>query len=529
MWLYSLLVVDDEPIIVEGLAEMLSDSGLPIKNIRMAYSALEALEIYKEMPFDIIITDIKMPEMDGTEFLKRIGDISRSTRVILLTGYKDFEYARQALRYNAADYLLKPVEDEAVIASVRKTMTAIEEETKSMLEINRLKAQMKDSLAHIQGQYLKSLLENTPEDRERLTQRFSSLNLPFTPDRGVSLILARIDRYGKDFNQGDTELIRFMVQNILQEKLGEGVYLQMIADSAGYMTGLIQADRWVYIKKIAEEVQDIFYNLFEILLSFAVGEEANWPLLHESYRYLSAALRQSLKNGTLITNEYDPALLKGKLEIETLNDIRLSIKKRDLKALEKHLDMLLETDALDDKTRLAGLYIELSRHAINMAMEYNIGEILDALYIEKLTNLYTFSSSREMKAFLLQTFRILFGKLGNATAFVSTEMVNRIKTYIQNNLDKDVSLYSLSVMFHINSSYLSRIFHQATGEQLSLYITRVKMEAAKKQLGDDSLKIYEIAKNTGYNNPNYFAKVFKKAVGISPQDYRNIVVGNSIP
>ena len=110
--MYSLLIVDDEEIILNGIKDAVSSSALPLKSVRTASSAKDALKMLMKDPCDIIVSDIRMPDMDGLEMAEQAKRIWPETRIIFLTGYQDFEYVRKALRLNSDDYLLKPVSDE---------------------------------------------------------------------------------------------------------------------------------------------------------------------------------------------------------------------------------------------------------------------------------------------------------------------------------------------------------------------------------------------------------------------------------
>ena len=116
--MYSLLLVDDESIILEGIYEVIKEAGMPLKEIQTASSALEALELYRKSPFDIVLTDISMPEINGLEMVAKMQKIWPKTEVLFLTGFQDFEYAREAMRLHGFDYLLKPMPDEELLSKI---------------------------------------------------------------------------------------------------------------------------------------------------------------------------------------------------------------------------------------------------------------------------------------------------------------------------------------------------------------------------------------------------------------------------
>ena len=125
--MYSLLIVDDETYILEGLKEVVENSGLALQRVRTAGSASEALRLFQEKPFDLILTDISMPGMNGLDMARETRSLWPYTEIIFLTGYKDFEYARTALRLGGFEYLLKPITDEELIACLQKAVNRLEE------------------------------------------------------------------------------------------------------------------------------------------------------------------------------------------------------------------------------------------------------------------------------------------------------------------------------------------------------------------------------------------------------------------
>ena len=124
--MYSLLLVDDESIILEGIYEVIKEAGMPLKEIQTASSALEALELYRKSPFDIVLTDISMPEINGLEMVAKMQKIWPKTEVLFLTGFQDFEYAREAMRLHGFDYLLKPMPDEELLSKISDVIDVLD-------------------------------------------------------------------------------------------------------------------------------------------------------------------------------------------------------------------------------------------------------------------------------------------------------------------------------------------------------------------------------------------------------------------
>jgi two-component system response regulator YesN len=197
--MYNLLVVDDESIIVEGIAEMLADTNLPLKQIDVAYSAEEGLAKYEEFNHNIVITDIRMPEIDGIEFIKRIRQINTDTKIIILTGHRDFQYARDAVKYQANEYLLKPIKDVEIVKTVQNAIMSIDLQMKKSAEVEALKVKLSNVSHDSTVKTLKLYLDEYSRNAEELERIVKTLPVQFDFSQNVSLAIIKVDSYGKHF------------------------------------------------------------------------------------------------------------------------------------------------------------------------------------------------------------------------------------------------------------------------------------------------------------------------------------------
>lgn len=382
--MYSLMIIDDEEIILNGISDAIKVSGLPFKEIRTAQSAAEALKGLSRRPCDILLSDISMPEENGLEMVRRAKRIWPDIRVIFLTGYQDFEFVREALRLGSDDFLLKPVSDEKLLDAVTRVIAQLDREWMQRFEMRR---------------------ERLPEEMERFE--------PMSPVRLIFL------QYGIQELRMDGKELQESLRSMLERALS--YYSSRITFEQGTDTtivGMEPKESWETIKnavlKVLEEIQSFFLEQLDIEMTISIS-------------------------GDIV-----------------------------------YKDM--------------GRVISRWREASEDRKDYG-------------------------KLFMLEEKPETAQEDGNY-------LIQAIRSHIQEHPAADLSLGALSERFHINPSYLSRIFHQETGQPLSEYILQLRMQLARRLLVDTDAKIYEIAQQTGFGTSGYFTKVFQKKENMSPKNYR---------
>lgn len=286
--MYSILIVDDESIILEGLLEVISASDLPFKEVKTAKSAGDALELFARSPFDILLSDISMPEMDGLAMAERMKRIWPSTSVIFLTGYQDFQYARRALQLGSVDYLLKPVMDEQLLECLGNLVEQLDRGWFNRFHAGGNKWEMDysvleglnhffyDALAHGTGAWRREYLEQA--------------GIPLQADRKVRMLVIR---YGGRVGERTENRTHLWLMNILQK----------VVYGIGWVTGfqyetncsvfLLQPEAGremdtVFLMKETEEMQSYFFEQLDMPMSIGLTESFALPdMRRELERVLS--------------------------------------------------------------------------------------------------------------------------------------------------------------------------------------------------------------------------------------------------
>ncbi len=533
--MYRLLIVDDEQIIVDGLAEILEAAELPLKEIKRAYTAKEAIEAFEKSPFDIVLADIKMPRTDGLTMAGILREISSSVKIVFLSGYSDFDYARQAVKIGAYDYLLKPVDDDIVIETIKKVTDVLEEEYNRLIEFDRAKVQLSKTKNLLKSDFFVKLFDNIIKPHElTLEENFDYFGIEFDNKKPVTAcVLFRIDEYSEQFEEDDETLVQFAVTNIINEILEDNCYIESFQADKSIAVLIIQnkeeitADIVQYLlQRKLEEAQDTIYRSLGVVVSIELyREDISWESFSDTLNMLVMNMKLHYAKGMLLVNDTNEILRNNPEDSGLLKKIIEAIDSRDAEAFEKYFDSIVEkiqTSSGNAVSVLCSSFISISSHLLTQAYKYNFTNLFSGEDIERMTNLYKHKNLDEMRSFLVDMLRQLITMTDHYLADPADTAIEQVKAYISDHMEEDLSLNVLAAKVYMNPSYLSRIFSQKTHEQLVNYIRRQKVEHASVLLMNNDLKIYEISQKLGFENPNYFAKVFRKISGISPQEFRTL-------
>lgn len=295
-------------------------------------------------------------------------------------------------------------------------------------------------------------------------------------------------------------------------------------ESAAMAVGIFQTPeqyRGNFLSARFEEIQDYLHHELGIISSLSIIRDFPWEELRQNYRNMLVYLRLNIQQGQILQVESHITYMRDERLMSLLEDMTEAIRGTNRGRFMECLDRVVSLSSGREQFNggLAYFYLSLSQFILGTAFDNNITALISTENIEKLTNLSSFDSIDEFKAFLIHTYDMLEKDL-TGNEHPSNQLISSIQYYICNNLDKELSLDYLAQKFRINASYLSRVFREVTKQNISNYISVQKVARAKQLLAESSCRIGDIAERLGYQNQNYFAKVFRKIAGISPQEYR---------
>ena len=499
-----ILVVDDEAIERKGIRFLFQKLGIAAEIFEAANGA-KALEFLDGERVDVLITDIKMPFMDGMELIEHVASRFPQMKIIIYSGYGEFEYAKKAMRCHVSHYILKPVDP----AEFEKVVGEVLQE----LEDERLEKELREESVHFYKEHiLLQAINGVPmEELASLGERWGGLDFLH---QYYCMILLEFDRaffgkMGDGFRKQMAERIPmpFQYLNLNQE---QGIFL--FGREGDF-------DR----VEVAERLEREIYHVYEEKCFLAVSECGVEPIaLSEKYDALEKLMENKFylpdSRIFLEQGEKDHA---AEMDVENdllVKQMQQDIKMKDVLALREHFASLCEKY----RGEIAGAHTY-----VKLVFSGMIKEIYDMISDgdrQKASRVVDEVYRADDFSRVMDILGEGIGQMERVFA-VNPQMVHReigtVKQYIYANYDKDLSVDLLAEQVFMAPSYLSHIFKKETGQNLSKFIKSLRMEKAKEMLTDSHKKIVTISCDVGYPNVSYFCQSFREYYGVSPQRYRN--------
>ncbi len=555
--MYKLLIVDDETYILDWLYHLFKENEELDLDIYTARSGSKAWEIINKTRIDIVLTDINMPGMSGLQLLNNVRRNWPGCKVIFLTGMSQFDYVYEAIQYSEVKYLLKTEKDEKIVEAVARTIKEIDDSIELERILNDSKKQVEEAKPLMRKEFLLNLLYGAGLSEG--SELFRQLDIPLDPERPVSIILCAIENIPAHISYSHKNRLIFAVKLLVDQNMPECFSSIQTVDDQFHMLWFIQRKNTdpcerlefsgddgrkaeILLKGALEKVQDICADSLALNVSFLLSdEEFSLDEAPGKYAQLKSMLFNSRRSGNeiiLFKKEYRQGQEEAGADKHEALQVRLAgLKAGQSRILENYLEAgQKEQFQKQLSSIIEGLREIQSRSCLPAVELYNSIALIFLSYLNRrnladriengpdLQKLASADGHDTWSAAVDYLYRIqeeIF-RIRDFTA--ETQAMNeaaQIRQYIDNNLDKDLSLIRLADIFHFNSSYLSRLFKAGLGINLSDYIFNKRIEQGKRLLEENRLKVHEIALAVGYDSPKSFARLFKKSQGVTPQEYRN--------
>jgi two-component system, response regulator YesN len=551
--MYRLLIVDDEPYIVDWIYELFKQNQELELDIYKAYSGLEALDLLRRAKIDIVMTDINMPDMNGLQLLKEIKDCWPMCKIIFLTAYNDFEYAHIANK-GGVTYLLKTESDAEIINAVKKAVGEIDNLIRQEELINNAKRQMEKALPMMQREFLLDRLKGN--DTQQICQKqLDELSINLSEKDEILLLMGRPDNWFSVRQTSEkvkqsaiieaiTESFFSPVLNYVYIQLDNSIMVWLLQIKKESAEDEVNADQWskasLYIKGSLDSIQEQCTKSLETSCSFVIDSTpCSWEELAQRFSSLLMLMNYGSlsNNGMILTKKLESDDYNNQHEQYSYCVRQVSFWLDKARTLESYLGS-------GQRKEFYGLFIELrgnllpiiKAHSSLRTEVYFSASLLFLNYInryeklmEKLTVNSEISSLMNINSTMpCEKMFENFEKISDMIFLHQNDdrekrdnlLISSLHEYIKTNLDKDVSLIKLAEVVYLNPAYLSRVYKQLTGVNLSDYIYNIRLSKAKKMLKDSNLKVHDIASAVGFESAAYFIRTFKKSTGMTPQEYR---------
>lgn len=524
---YTVLLVDDEEEVTQIIMKKIDWDSLGFTVIGLANNGVKALEMVEEFQPDIVMTDIKMPYMDGMELAHRIRQDYPSTRIFLFTGFDELEYAKEAIQLEVEEYILKPVSATELTRVFSRAKLKLDQEISEKKNVEILEKYYIDSLPFLQANFYASLIEGQIQEKE-LSKYLSDYRISFTGPWYCCLVIhITSDQIPEEIGP---LLLKASVQKQVKERLvekwrakyfsylGNEVLIAQMSQENEASDLTDECDRFCkYLRRMIGAVVTVGIgkacrSLLELPQSYAGAKEA------VSYRGIYGAGR-SINIREIIPESVSHADSECEAELgRLLKAVRFGTAEEVEEAAEGYVKNASAMKSLQQyqvsrMELVSGLY----RFSVNndLTAEELFGDI-KRLY-DSLLEMEPSELEKWLKGISLS-----FREQSISARSRSTKAyVKRAEDYIRSNYgDEELSLDYVCELLGVSNSYFSTVFKKETGKSFTAYLTDYRMEQASRMLLETNEKSYVIARSVGYADSNYFSYVFKRRYGVSPSKYR---------
>ncbi|WP_410512395.1 response regulator [Paenibacillus sp. BR2-3] len=531
----KVLIVDDEKHVREAIRYFIPWQEHGVSEIYEATNGQEAINLILEQRPAVIFTDMRMPLVDGAELLEWLHKHSPNTKTIVISGYQDFSYVKPAIVYGGTDYLLKPLNSKQLIAAAERAFRMWKEEEherelafRQNIQLNALRPLYWDKSLSDLVSGVRSYQELAPSLSEELGLRKDTESCRVAVISLQSANCRLIEKF-----HGDLQLTSFVLANICNEIISSErigfAFRYWHADTeivVLFWDKVEEAEKWVLLMN--ESIQRAYGVQLDIGLSHPKAFPAQLASAFRQARQGLSERNLLQRHGRIHLCREQPEGKKAAIDNELpvcLEKFRLSVLSGDLDKMYRAVDDWAEQ--LGSLTLLTESNVQRWQEEIRLLFARwrkehrgDNGFAEDNLHFEPcydVEGLFSVEGWRvQLKAQLLK----LISECG-LTQSADSRLMLEIRSYLDQNYQQEITLQHIAERFYISRENVSRKFKQVTGENLSDYLTNLRIEKAKILLQNTNMRLSRISELVGYEDEKYFSRVFKKSTGQTPREYRN--------
>jgi two-component system response regulator YesN len=523
-------VIDDIKTVVNGIANQIPWETHGIRIVGSASNGEKGVELIRETQPHIVLTDIRMPKMNGLEMTERILNDLPRTKIIFLSGYTDFDYAQKAIHLGAFDYILKPFTPQNIIDVVLKAKASIEEEMGGIQRYHEMERKLRESLPYLRQEYFQLLLQfrTTPEQAAR---RWDFLNIGLNREHFI-VMLTEIDQFAEQTQTlpiQEVELIRFTLQNILEETIGGVTKGFVFRDNTQRFVAVFNSPESQSAEFLAERCRENIESYSNYTVSLGLGEKVKY--IHEiSYSYTQALTALSYNfytGGNSVYSYQNVESVHQKIprySVEKEKELFYYLRSGNLrKALNIVEELFIETVTVD---------VPHAPEAVK-AMYDELAFLINRVFAEKLTP----EEMQRLERHLLHvknmgpyTLKEMQGKINELCRMGcevilqrqtedANQVVEQVIEYIRQHLNANLTVNDYAKVVYLSGSYFANLFKKVRGMTVGQFVTIERMERAKTLLLEGK-QVQEIAQALGYEDRPYFSELFKKHTGMTPSEFK---------
>lgn len=501
MW--NILLVDDEKNEREGMKFLIDRDRLPLR-IFQAANGKQALEVMRKEKIDILLTDVKMPYMDGLELSMIVHQEQPDVQIIIFSAYSEFDYAKKAMQAQVVNYLLKPIELDEFYQVMDKVIQGCEEKVQKAREARSLLEADKQMVL------FDLMLGRAEEDIYHRLEKHGIFQ------EGEKLLPVDVMTKDRFFDEKEEVFLK-----VLKRCASCGwEYLNLYPNESFVIfhhPGFLGKNR---IEEIYRQVDQSLYRETGINCTFLAGRAVDDVLLLQQEAKAVSKMKNEIyeySSALIWLEDYEAGEFGARHVDESRDSLLQAIENGNLEEIQLCTRQL--TEAVAAAKSISAIYIHHVFYDLLDKM-YRKFQVYDQEHIySRINRLVSCTGKEGLEKEFQEVFRELSGirdRLGEEPASVA----GQVKKIIQKEYSRDLSLDYIAEKVNFNPSYLSYMFKKETGNNLVKYITDFRMEKARSMLEESNMKVVQVAKQCGYENTSYFNRLFKNYFGMSPKQYK---------
>ncbi|MCR5436762.1 MAG: response regulator [Treponema sp.] len=514
--MYNVLLTDDEQIVIDSLSFIISKNFEGMVNLKTALSGTEAIDFVTKHNIDIIFMDINMPGLNGLDTVSCIKKIKPDIIIIMLSAFDRFQYAQEAVNLGAFKYITKPVNRNVVIQTVQSAIDFIEAKRGKLTEDKELHKKLDFVSPMIESDFIySSLFENDSSfDLDTYLDYFNIKN------KCYCCCCFEIPNINSE-NQFSTyttlrDLIKSEIECLVSSFIMNRIIVLYTVEEKNFSE---------------EKEQEKIKKLFKLLnykvsakIKCGVSKFSNdWELIKDLYEIAIRCLNQCRNEGEIRFGEEEDFQFKNQNNtLEFKKQLILRFRQGDSSGVKSFLTLYCSglVSSNTDLNKIKNSFFDIIITARNITLEIN-----ESFYSESFDNAFEILSKENdimmLKDYLQKTLLEYMTAIASRRTQNENPIIKKVCAYINDNIAEDISLETMADYVNVSSFYLSKLFKEEMGVTFINFLSDRRLEKSRQMLKNTSKSIKEITAETGYNDQNYFSRLFKNKFGVSPTEFRN--------
>ncbi|TQR47027.1 response regulator [Paenibacillus popilliae] len=522
--MYNVLLVDDEMLDLEGMKQFIPWEELGLEVAAAVNNAFEACHIIDSTPIDIIVSDVNMPNMSGLELARRAIEVNSNIRIIFVSGHQDFSYVKQALSLKAYSYVLKPMNDDELIAALEKV--------KQDLDDDRKRRDVEEAYQHMIPMAKNDLLLRLVDGQWRSEQQDGMMKLVASYGLDKLNWPVRVAVMELDYMTWTQEHTSLSHEVATKEflyavnEVGLKHHMPHCCKLTPHRMMVLIHDQ--YLDPFIDDLYKVIETQFSVTMTVGVGEPVNGlEQLYLSFQQATKAVdgKMFIGKGRLIRYEavsLKPEMMDARTLEQRMEALFHALMEYELVCIYDEIERLFESVSM--------LRSKFTVHNLAMFIIWKLDEqlktkdenLFDILGMElhNLDILLQFDTVSDIRSWLVRKTFEISEYLRSKSTSKNNRLIREMIQVMKDKMSENITLKDVANQFSFSPNYLGYMFREETGKSFSEVLIQLRMERARELLHESSIKIYEIANQVGYRYLPYFSRQFKEAYGMTPMEYR---------